>query len=164
MDRITDLPDMEYGKDPDFVKRTRTEIPIMILEYDFDYKAMDLFAIACFIESFLVKPVIFSFVMYKHFIFHHIGVFYFNTRSYMYKISFTHVKFYLGRAFELFGITVSIKLSYTQLSIDNDLILYYTVNYWLNIIYLPVVTNIRFTGQPRYPVVLILLVYNNVFQ
>ena len=81
----------------------------------------------------------FSLLMYINLIFLQNIVFILNTRSFVYKTLFTHVKFYLGRAFEIFDIPVIFKLVYTQLGIiDNSLIIYYTITYWLINIYLPV--------------------------
>ena len=77
-------------------------------------------------------------------------VFHFNTRSFVYNISFTHVNFYLGRAFEIFDIPVIVKGFYTQLGIDNRLVVYCSVIYWLINIYLPV-TIFWFTCVDKIP-------------
>ena len=98
--------------------------------------------IACIFCSLFVYEFVrskFSFLMYINLNSLQNIVFIFNTRSSMYKTLFTHVKFYLGRAFEIFDIPVIRKLVYTQLGIiDNSLIIYYTITYWLINIYLPV--------------------------
>ena len=155
-----DMAHRIYGQDPDKDKRPRTVIPTTRQKNDFIYRAIDILSIACFI-CFLF---IYGFEYVKHrfrinYLFHmYINlnslqniVFNFNTRSHVFEISFTHVKFYLGRAFEIFDIPVTVKLFCTQLGfIDNSLIIYYTITYWLINIYLPV-TFFRFTCFDKIP-------------
>ena len=156
---LTDATDRIYGQDPDICKRTRTVIPTTRQNNDFNHRAVGILSIACIFCSFFVYVFeyvtyrlrnTFSFHMYICLHFLQNIVFHFNTRSFVYNISFTHVNFYLGRAFEIFDIPVIVKGFYTQLEIDNRLVVYCSVIYWLINIYLPV-TIFWFTCVDKIP-------------